>query len=311
VQHVPDEGFATGKALVQHAATTAVGFTGSYQGGMALQSYAAERKHPIPVFAEMGSTNPVLLLPGALADDAAGIAAKYAASITLGMGQFCTNPGLILAMDCPALLTFFTELQKVIEATATGPMLHKGIEQAYFNKTAAALAQKEVELLAASGEGTDNALPQAYIARIQSADFLANPLVHEEIFGPWSLVVVCNGLEEMVACRQAVAGQLTTTLMCNEEDLAAFPELVDTALYHAGRVVFNGVPTGVEVCAAMVHGGPHPATTDPRFTAVGPQAIQRWTRPVCWQNAPQHVLPDELKDENPKGVRRMVDGVFI
>ncbi|HSK13520.1 MAG TPA: hypothetical protein VK907_09915, partial [Phnomibacter sp.] len=226
-------------------------------------------------------------------------------------GQFCTNPGLILAMSCPALETFLSALQKAIALTETGAMLHTGIEKAYLEKTREALAQKEVELLVASGgDKAEVDSPRAYIARISAQDFLSNPLVHEEIFGPWSLVVVCSDVQEMIACRRAVAGQLTTTLMANDGDLMEYPGLVDVALSHAGRVVFNGVPTGVEVAAAMVHGGPHPACTDSRFTAVGPMAIQRWTRPLCWQNAPPFVLPDALKDENPLGIWRMVDGEF-
>lgn len=306
VQHVEDHGFATGKMLVQHPVTTAVGFTGSYNGGMALQQYAQERRHPIPVFAEMGSTNPVMLLPDALGADAEGIAQKYAVSITMSMGQFCTNPGLIFGIDSPALQQFMETLSRELQSFSPSAMLHAGIEKAYLERTAAVLSQKEVELIF-SGNAGSNA-PQVCMARMNALDFLANPLVQEEIFGPWSLVVVCEDAAEMAACRNALAGQLTTTLMATERDLEEYSFLIDTALHHSGRVVFNGVPTGVEVCGAMVHGGPHPASTDSRFSAVGPTAIQRWTRPVCWQNAPDMVLPPELREENPQNIRRLVNG---
>jgi len=306
VQHVEDKGFETGKMLVQHPATASVGFTGSFNGGMALQAYSQERKHPIPVFAEMGSTNPVLLLPGALAADWAGIAQKFAVSITMSMGQFCTNPGLIFGIESPDLDQFIESLAIELQSFSPSAMLHTGIEKAYFEKTATALRQKGVEVQFSGKTGSE--VPEVCIARINAADFLANPLVQEEIFGPWSLVVVCKDATEMVDCRNALAGQLTTTLMATEQDMNDFPFLIDAALNHSGRVVFNGVPTGVEVCGAMVHGGPYPACTDSRFSAVGPTAIQRWTRPVCWQNAPTQILPPELQEENPAGIRRLVNG---
>jgi NADP-dependent aldehyde dehydrogenase len=306
IQHVEDKGFETGKMLVQHPATTGVGFTGSFNGGMALHAYAQERKHPIPVFAEMGSTNPVLLLPGALAADSAGIAQKYAVSITMSMGQFCTNPGLIFGLESADLVHFIEALAIELQSFSPSAMLHTGIEKAYMEKTASALSQKGVELQFSGKSGSR--VPEVCIARINAADFLENPLVQEEIFGPWSLVVVCKDATDMLNCRNALAGQLTTTLMASKGDLANFPFLVDAALNHSGRVIFNGVPTGVEVCGAMVHGGPHPACTDSRFSAVGPMAIQRWTRPVCWQNAPDTVLPPELREKNPMNIRRMVDG---
>jgi 2,5-dioxopentanoate dehydrogenase len=308
VQHVADEGFATGKALVQHPNTAAVGFTGSYAGGMALHGYASERKHPIPVFAEMGSVNPVLLLPGALALHGLDFAEKYSAAITLGMGQFCTNPGLLLGINAPELEIFKNALVDKIQQVPMSGMLHSGIESAYLGKTKQALAQKGINLLTPGILNSDK--PVACIATISSENFLSNPLVHEEIFGPWSLLVVCKNAEDMLACRKAVAGQLTTTIIGTEEDLATYSTLADAAIHLAGRVIFNGVPTGVEVCNAMVHGGPHPATTDSRFTAVGVLSLRRWTRPVCWQNAPDMMLPPELKEDNPLKIRRVIDGLW-
>jgi NADP-dependent aldehyde dehydrogenase len=308
VQHVPDEGFATGKALVQHPATAAVGFTGSYVGGMALQAYAQERKYPIPVFAEMGSVNPVLLLPHALQQNGKAIAEKYAASITQGMGQFCTNPGLLFGLASPELDQFAQYLVDAVQSFEASAMLHKGIEAAYLEKTKVALAQKGVELLI--GQPLQD-VPQVCIARVTAECFLANPQLHEEIFGPFSMIVACRDADDMLACRKALAGQLTTSLMGTDEDFAAYPQMPEAAVQYAGRVVFNGVPTGVEVTGAMVHGGPQPATTDSRFTAVGPMAIYRWTRPVCWQNAPQHLLPPALQDDNPLGIRRLVNGQWM
>lgn len=307
VQHVPDEGFATGKALVQHPLTTAVGFTGSYVGGMALQGYAHERKHPIPVFAEMGSVNPVLLLPDAITTDAKGIADKYAASITLGMGQFCTNPGLLFGMASESLDAFADLLVAGVQEVVPAPMLHTGIEKAYLEKSTNALQEKGVTLLFGNKQASQ---PGVCLAKVDAETFLQNPLLHEEIFGPFSLLVVCSDVEVMLACRKLLAGQLTTSVMATDADFAKYGHYLSADSLQAGRVVYNGVPTGVEVCAAMVHGGPMPASTDSRFTAVGPKAIYRWTRPVCWQNAPAQLLPDALKDENPLHLWRMVDGVF-
>jgi 2,5-dioxopentanoate dehydrogenase len=307
VQHVIDEGFATGKALVQHPSTTAVGFTGSYAGGMALQGYAQERKHPIPVFAEMGSVNPVLLLPGILTTDAKSVAEKYAVSITLGMGQFCTNPGLLFGVASESLEAFASYLVAEVQGAATGPMLHPGIESAYLEKSEKVFQAKGVTLLFGNAEASQ---PGVCLARVGAEAFLNNPLLHEEVFGPFSLLVVCSNVEEMIACRRMLAGQLTTSVMGTDADLMQYGQYLSADMLQAGRVIYNGVPTGVEVCSAMVHGGPMPATTDSRFTAVGPKAICRWTRPVCWQNAPAHLLPEALKDGNPLNIWRMVDGIF-
>jgi 2,5-dioxopentanoate dehydrogenase len=308
IQHVADEGFPTGKALVQHPVTAAVGFTGSIAGGVALQGYAQERKHPIPVFAEMGSVNPVLLLPDALEKDAKGLATKYAASITLGMGQFCTNPGLLFGVSSSALDAFADALVHAVQEVEPSPMLHPGIAKAYLEKSAKALKAHGVSLLLGKPEA---AQPGAYLAKVDAATFRENPVLHEEVFGPFSMLVVCQSVPEMLDCCNMLAGQLTTSIMATDKDFDTYANLLKAESLQAGRVVYNGVPTGVEVCGAMVHGGPFPATTDSRFTAVGPKAIYRWTRPLCWQNAPQHLLPDALKDDNPLNIWRWVDGVFM
>lgn len=306
-QHVTDASFEAGKALVQHEATAAVGFTGSYSGGKALWDYAAARKNPIPVFSEMGSINPVVFLPDTLAQNTESVAKQYAGSITLGMGQFCTNPGLLLAIESDALHRFLNILGKEIEAVAPARMLHKGIHKAYFEKMEAALSAKGVKLLGRAATTPGDMEAQPTVATVDGSVFLANPLLHEEVFGPYSLMVVCKDEAELKAAWTAVTGQLTTSLMGTDKDFADHASLLDIAPSIAGRVVFNGVPTGVEVCPSMVHGGPFPASTDSRFTAVGINGVKRWVRPVCYQNCPDALLPDELKASNPLQIWRLVN----
>lgn len=307
VQHVTDSSFEAGKALVQHPLTAGVGFTGSLSGGRALYNYAVEREKPIPVFAEMGSINPVLLLPDAMKEKTAAIAKEYAASIVLGMGQFCTNPGLILCIKNEQLTIFLQELSRQIEASIPAAMLHEGIHQAYFTKMKNALLQKGVMLLQQSKTALHpmDALPT--VAVVDATVFLNNPLLKEEVFGPYSLVVQCSDIQELLGVWKTVSGQLTTSIMGTENDFVDFPEIALIATEIAGRIVFNGVPTGVEVCPAMVHGGPYPACTDSRFTAVGIHAVKRWVRPVAFQNAPESLLPAELKNSNPYKIWRMVN----
>ncbi len=304
-QHITDVSFEAGKALVQDIHTTAVGFTGSYTGGRALYDYAAARKNPIPVFAEMGSTNPVLLLPDTLAQNAETLAKQYAGSITLGMGQFCTNPGLLLAIAGEELTTFLSFLTKEIQAIVPAKMLHAGIHKAYAEKMNVALEQIGVQLLSQSTTTSGEGEAQSVVATVEGNIFLQNPLLHEEVFGPYSLLVICKDEAELKAVWHSLAGQLTTTLMGTDQDFDKHSSLLEIAPSIAGRIVFNGVPTGVEVCPGMVHGGPFPASTDSRFTAVGIQAVKRWVRPVCYQNCPDALLPDALKEANPLGIWRL------
>lgn len=306
-QHVTDSSFEAGKMLVQHDATAAVGFTGSFSGGKALWDYAAARKNPIPVFSEMGSVNPVVFLPDTLDVNTESVAKQYAASITLGMGQFCTNPGLLMAIDSDGLHRFLSVLAKEVETVAPAKMLHKGIHQAYFEKMEAALGAKGVKLLARSSATPGEMEAQPAIATVDGSTFLANPVLHEEVFGPYSLMVICKDEAELKAVWRSAAGQLTTSLMGTDKDFSNHASLLDIAPSIAGRIVFNGVPTGVEVCPSMVHGGPFPASTDSRFTAVGINGVKRWVRPVCYQNCPDDLLPDELKAANPLKIWRMVD----
>ncbi|NCI46649.1 aldehyde dehydrogenase (NADP(+)) [Sediminibacterium soli] len=303
--HVTDGSFESGKYLVEHAATAAVGFTGSFKGGKALYDYAAARKNPIPVFSEMGSTNPVLFLPDTIRQNGQALARQYAASITLGMGQFCTNPGLLIAMQGEGLSVFLQSLETEIAAVVPAKMLHEGIHKAYYEKMEAALKEKGVSLVSRSSRQPETMEALPAVATVAAKTFLNDPLLHEEVFGPYSLLVQCAGIEEMKAVWKSLAGQLTTTLMGTDTDFSEHRSLLDLAPSIAGRIVFNGVPTGVEVCPSMVHGGPFPACTDSRFTAVGNGAVKRWVRPVCYQNCPDSMLPDALKDANPLGIWRL------
>lgn len=309
-QHVTDTSFEAGKALVQDENTAAVGFTGSFTGGKALYDYAASRKNPIPVFSEMGSTNPVVLLPDTLARNAELLARQYAGSITLGMGQFCTNPGLLIAIGGEGTEQFLSHLSKEIEAVVPARMLHAGIHKAYFEKMGKALAEKGVKHLSSSAKEAGELEASPTVASVDGATFLAHPLLHEEVFGPYSLMVVCKDETELIAVWRSLSGQLTTSLMGTEKDFAQHASLPDIAPSIAGRIVFNGVPTGVEVCASMVHGGPFPASTDGRFTAVGIHAVKRWVRPVCYQNCPDALLPDALKEANPLGIWRYKNEIW-
>jgi len=305
--HVHGSGFEVGKALVTHTYTRAVGFTGSTSGGKQLFSWGNARKEPIPVFAEMGSINPVFLLPEKLKQSAADIAKMYAGSITLGVGQFCTNPGLIIGIDSDPLQQFITALGKEIEQVAPGKMLHPGIAKAFHEKKATALAQADVVTVAESvtkekeNEGTPS------VASASGKAFLNNPVLHQEVFGPYSLVIRCSDMEEMIEVVKHLEGQLTATLMATDNDITGNEALVDEVTNICGRFIVNSVPTGVEVCLSMHHGGPYPATTDARFTSVGADGIKRFARPVAFQNWSNALLPDELKNENPLGIWRTVN----
>ena len=330
--HLHGAAFETGKALVTHPLVKAVGFTGSTSGGKALFDLAAQRKEPIPVFSEMGSINPVFLLPGKLAESAKEVAARYAASITLSVGQFCTNPGLLVGIKGPDLLTFRTELGALLAKIPPATMLHPGIAKAYAEKRQKALEQADVQTVAvgnaqrsgdpagaAQGAGSNDpagpapgdpgAAPEGLptLAATSAKAFLSNPVLHQEVFGPYSLLVECADAAEMLAVALHLEGQLTSTLIATEADWTANPELVEAVEQHCGRLILNGVPTGVEVVTAMQHGGPYPATTDSRFTSVGADGIRRFTRPLSYQNFPGHLLPEALQDGNPLGIWRLVN----
>jgi alpha-ketoglutaric semialdehyde dehydrogenase len=304
--HLNGSSFEVGKALVLHERTKAVAFTGSYEGGKAIFDLANGRRVPIPVFAEMGSVNPVFLLPGKLRENPGRSALMYASSITQSVGQFCTNPGLMIGIEGGELDEFMAVLGQKIEEEPPARMLHGGIAKSFRQKREQILTAAGVEMVSTSTTGSQEGESIPTIARAPASAFLQNPLLHQEVFGPFSLVVVCRDLEEMQQVAASLEGQLTCSLLATDEEVEQNPDLVMTLRETCGRLVLNGVPTGVEVALAMHHGGPFPATTDSRFTAVGADGIRRFARPVCYQNWSNHLLPEELKDENPLGLPRSV-----
>lgn len=299
---------AVGERLVAHPAIRAVGFTGSHAGGRALFDLAARRPQPIPVFAEMGSMNPVVVLPQALAQRGAAIAEQLVASALLAHGQFCTSPGLVLWIDGPGADAFAATLRAKIAAAPGGAAVHPSIKAGYEQ----ALAEVQALPVAAVPAAAPTAGPAAVCPTLLSAAapaLLAHPRLRAEIYGPAVLAVACKDARELCAVVAALDGHLTGTVHEAGDDLARHADVVALLAQRVGRMIGNGVPTGVEVCGAMVHGGPYPASTDARFSAVGVTSIARWTRPQCWQDWPQAGLPLELRDDNPLGIARTVDGV--
>ncbi len=302
-----DNGFAIGQALVQHPAIQAVAFTGSRRGGRALMDLAAARANPIPCFTEMSSVNPVFVLPGALSSDPAARARGLHGSFTLGAGQFCTKPGLVFLGESEGNTAFRDELRSLTGATGSFTMLTEGIAEHYHR------GLEERQALAAERTcAPAAAAPQAHAVLFEAplASFTSNPLLQEELFGPSTLLVTWKDRSELLAAAEALEGHLTATILGSEADLASNSDLIAILERKVGRLLFNGYPTGVEVSHAMVHGGPYPATSDSRFTSVGSQAIYRFVRPRCYQNFPQAALPEALRDENPLGISRLIDGVL-
>lgn len=305
--HVETNSREIGKALIQHTYTKAVGFTGSLTGGVALWEWANQRKEPIPVFSEMGSINPVFLMPDKLKQSAADVAKMYATSITQSVGQFCTNPGLLIGIEGDDLNSFLKTLGEEVRKVTPGTMLHPGIAKSYVENRATALAQADVETVAVSDTAPAENQGAPTIASASGQAFLNNPVLHKEVFGPYSIVIRCKDLAEMKDVISHLEGQLTCTLMASDKDIAENNDLIELVKDICGRFIINGVPTGVEVCLSMHHGGPFPATTDSRFTAVGADGIKRFARPVSFQSWPNEFLPDELKDGNPLGIWRTVN----
>lgn len=298
---------AVGAALVQHPATRAVAFTGSLRGGRALFDLAQRRATPIPVFAEMGSVNPVFLLPARVDEDPAALAASVAGSVLLGVGQFCTNPGVLVLTRGASTDVFLAELARALEAAPEAPMLHAGIRAAYDEGLARLAAVPGVEVRARSAANGACAARGALLT-VAASRFIADGAARAEVFGPSTLAVLCDDSGELLAVARALEGQLTATLHAGDADRALAADLVPLLTERAGRVLFGGFPTGVEVTEAMVHGGPYPATTDSRTTSVGPTAIARFVRPVAYQNFPEELLPEELREAAPPGLWRRVDG---
>ncbi|WP_281719119.1 aldehyde dehydrogenase (NADP(+)) [Pandoraea apista] len=300
---------AVGEALVAHPAIAAVGFTGSRNGGLALQRIAQARAVPIPVYAEMSSINPVYLLPEALAARGDAIARGFVDSLTMGAGQFCTNPGLVLGIAGDALERFCLAATEALTAKAAGTMLTPGIHQAY-DRGVARLADEPNVTVLARGQAGSGCQGQAALFRTTASEFLATPALHDEVFGPASVVIACDTVDEMIAITERLEGQLTATLQLDAGDTATARRLLPSLERRAGRILANGFPTGVEVCHAMVHGGPFPATSNAMFTSVGATAIDRFLRPVCYQDLPDALLPEALRQENPLGLWRLVDGAL-
>jgi 2,5-dioxopentanoate dehydrogenase len=298
-----------GTALMKHPLVKAGGFTGSRAAGRILMDVAAARPEPIPFYAEMSSTNPVFILPGALRERGENIAAGLHASFTLGAGQFCTKPGMVFLPQGSGAAAFAQKLHQLVAGSAPFHLLTKAIHSSYDSAIAARKTDAAVKLVAEGPQaaaGASFAVSSA-LFETDAAAFLDSEL-DAEIFGPTTLLVEHSSRDQVLAIARSLEGHLTATIHGTEEDLREFADLIAILESKVGRLVFNGFPTGVEVTHAMVHGGPYPSTSDGRSTSVGSQAIFRFTRLVCYQGFPDRALPDALKDGNPLGIWRMLDG---
>ncbi|WP_299556820.1 aldehyde dehydrogenase (NADP(+)) [Seonamhaeicola sp.] len=307
--NINSSGIEVGAILVKHPKVKAVGFTGSIKGGRALYDMASQREEPIPVFAEMGSINPVVILPEALKKRGATLAKTYAGSITLGTGQFCTNPGLILGIKSASLDAFIEDLSTEIVKMTPSCMLHPNIHGAYNRNKDTAMSQPELQVVADYGSEVKTNYAKQAIVTVKGDTFLNNPKLHQEVFGPFSMVVQCEDETQLEQIIWQLEGQLTGTMISEDNEISNYQNLVSALQNRVGRLIFNGVPTGVEVCPSMVHGGPYPASTDSRFTAVGINAVKRWARPFSYQDWPNSLLPEALKNENPLNISRLVNNV--
>lgn len=299
-----------GQNLVQHPLLEAVGFTGSLRGGRALFDTAAKRPRPIPVYAEMGSINPVVLMPGAVASRAS-LVDTLVASATLGAGQFCTNPGLVLLVDSAESQSFIQRYTQAMTARQPAVMLNAAIESGLARTVAQTISSGGVELLAGGTVVEGDGFCYAHtVMQAGSEQFRRNPKLHEEHFGPVTLFITCTSLDDVRATLDTLEGQLTGTIHAEADEVEDTRPILETLREKVGRVIWNGVPTGVEVVYAQQHGGPYPATTAPATTSVGMTAIKRFMRPVAFQNIPSALLPDALKDNNPLGILRIVDNHY-
>ncbi|MEC7881763.1 MAG: aldehyde dehydrogenase (NADP(+)), partial [Verrucomicrobiota bacterium] len=302
-------GRETGQSLVRHPKIKAAGFTGSRAGGQSLMKIASDRPEPIPFYAEMSSINPVFILSGAMTERAEDLATGLHGSMTLGVGQFCTNPGLAIVDDNSNLEPFISKITELVAASPSATMLNSGIGSAYDSGSKLFDGNDAVETLARGEAGEGQCQASAALFQATSDAFLNEDSLGAELFGPSTLIVKCDSGDKMLALARSLEGQLTATVHGTDADLEANSELLEILESKAGRVLINGFPTGVEVCHSMVHGGPFPATSDGRSTSVGTNAIHRFARDVCYQSFPDSLLPRELQEDNPLGIRRMVDGV--
>lgn len=307
-------GASIGQALVADPHIKAVGFTGSQSAGIALMRTAAARREPIPVYAEMSSLNPVFVFEGALkgpADHIDALAAQYVTAVTGSSGQLCTSPGLLFAPEGEAGDKLAAAVARAVSGCAGQTMLTEGIAGSWHAGTRALGSADGVELLGQGTDGTAENAPAPAIFGTRVKDFVANHVLHEEIFGAASLVVRYGSTDELLQAAGRMEGQLTASLQLTEEDYPTAAPLIPVLEQKVGRIIVNGWPTGVEVGHAMVHGGPFPATSDSRTTSVGTLAINRFLRPVAYQNLPQELLPAPLQDENPWGLNRRIDGTSV
>ncbi len=305
------EGAVTGMQLVKHPGIKAVGFTGSYKAGMAIFKAAVnEREIPIPVYAEMSSINPVLLLPEKLKQDADAVASQLAGSVTLGVGQFCTNPGLLFLLEDETSAGFIQKLTELLSAVPVATMLNPGVCKSYYKNRETIAQQNGVKTLFKGDDTSKAQQGSAALLQVSANNFAGNPQLQNEMFGPASLIVSCKDEWELTQALQSLHGQLTATIFALKTDIEKFSTTIDILAGKVGRVVYNGVPTGVEVSYAMEHGGPFPATTDARSTSVGANAIKRFVRPICLQDCPHEFLPDALKNENSLNIMRKINGQY-
>lgn len=302
-------GYEAGLALVKHPLTAAVAFTGSLQGGRALFDAAAARPDPIPVYAEMGSVNPVFILPGAAAARAEKIAEGLVRSLNTGVGQFCTSPGMALAVGGPSFKKLLAAICDRASAIPPAAMLHAGIQKAYDRGTKRLASIPGVRLAGAGAPGdAGRKMASCRIFTADAALLRGRPELSEEVFGPSTIIFRCRNLAQLLAAARRMRGSLTATIHGTEKELLAHSGLVRTLQRRAGRILFNGFPTGLEPCASLHHGGPYPATTHSFFTSVGTAAVYRYVRPVCFQGFTDAALPAELREANPRRLRRLVDG---
>lgn len=302
-----DADIEIGQALVAHPVIQAVGFTGSRRAGLALIDIANKRPQPIPVYAEMSAVNPVFMLPNVLNAKAPALAGAFVQSFTMGVGQFCTNPGIVLGIDSPAWQSFIQESTRLTCDSAANTMLTQGIAKAFEQGIQQLTVAEGVSVLA-QGNAAQQCQAQATLLHAKASDFLHNGVLEEEVFGPSSLLITCTSEEEMLCVAEKVDGQLTATLHLDEADKFTAQRLLPILERKAGRILINGWPTGVEVCHAMVHGGPFPSTSSVLHTSVGTRAIERFLRPVCYQDLPAWLLPQALQDNNPLDIWRLHNG---
>jgi alpha-ketoglutaric semialdehyde dehydrogenase len=304
------DGPTVGIDLVRHPAIAAVAFTGSRGAGLALVAAAAARPVPIPVYAEMSAVNPVFLLPERLAAAAPELGGAFVGSLTLGAGQFCTNPGIIIGVDGPDLDRFVVAAREAISAAAPVPMLTGRIAASYADGVTRLAAHPATEMLARAADPGPGCWGSATLVATTANAFLAARDLHDEVFGAASIIVRAASTDQLLEVARALDGQLTATVHSLDADLSLASRLLPILELKVGRILFNGWPTGVEVVPAMVHGGPYPATSDSRTTSVGTLAIDRFLRPVAYQDLPDTLLPAAIREANPDGLLRLIDGTY-